>query len=88
VGSPITIPDNGWRVIKIDGSLGGGDITFQTCGNEKDTIFLDVPDPANPFNPYTVSGPTQFRIYLGAGIMLRATLSGSTGAANVFVRIF
>lgn len=88
IGQQVLIPNEGWRVLKIDGNLGGGEITFQTQGNSGDSIWQDIPDPTTPSNAYSVLEPTQFRIYLGAGMLLRATLSNSVGADGVSARIF
>lgn len=87
-GRSVQIPNNGWYVIKIDGNLGSGAITLQTKGHDKDTTWQNVPDPADITNPYTLNEPTQFRIYLGSGMLVRAVLSNSSGASGVYVRIF
>lgn len=86
-GEPIRIPSGGDRIIELRGDLGGGVFTIEIKDqNDTDSEWLAVQDEDG--NPWEWSSPTDFRISLGEGQLIRGKLAGSTGASGVIARIF
>lgn len=86
-GEAMPIQDKGYKNLYIQAEdFGGGTVSLEwTLTPEDDTSWTVANDPSG--NPLSVTGNSMYTSLSLYGAYYRATLSGSTDASNVCVRL-